>query len=82
MAATAISSLSPSYSEGRVRISKPPNINSNLTLSLVSPCSTIPSNRTIDRVTVASIAHTRTQEVPRVSLNSALASYLLPTPSR
>jgi len=82
IAATANNSLSPSYSEGRVRISNPPKINNSLILNLALPRSTKPSSRAIDNVTVASIAHTMIQERPIESLKRAVASYLLPTPSR
>ena len=74
--------LSPSNSDGRVRINTPPMMARNLLRSLVWPSSTIPRSRAKDSVTVARMMHTIIQETPNARPKIAAASYLIPTPSK
>tara|TARA_B100000029_G_scaffold481155_1_gene529926 strand:+ start:15434 stop:15904 length:471 start_codon:yes stop_codon:yes gene_type:complete len=74
--------LSPSNSDGRVRINTPPMMARNLFRSLVLPSSTIPRSRANDNVTVARMIHTIIHETPNARLKIDAASYLIPTPSK
>ena len=82
MAANAASNLRPSYSVGRVSSRSPPKISRMRALNRTSPCSTSPSKRAMERDSVASMMVRNSQENPKASLKRALASYLVPTPSR